>query len=473
MGIPFYRLAYCSTFLLVLFGRMLVHSPGELVAAPPNIVVFLADDLGYGDLGCYGHPVIQTPHLDRFAKQGLRLSQCYAACAVCSPSRSAILTGRTPYRNGVFTWIPEGREVHLRTSEIALPKLLKASGYATCHVGKWHLNGHFNSPAHPQPNDHGYDWWLATQNNAAPSHENPTNFVRNGQAIGRVDDYSATFVVKEAVTWLKEHRDPAKPFLLSVWTHEPHYPIKSAPQFKSLYPNLTDDVQREHHANVTQMDYAFGELMSALDNLQLANNTIVLFTSDNGPEGNGVTTPGRGSSGGLRGRKRSVYEGGIRVPGLVRWPAKIRPGTSSAQPVIGSDIFVTTAKLAGAQLPNDRVLDGGDLLSVLEGRPVERARPLYWRCVIAPEPWKTAMRIDDWKILADEGLTRFELYHLGRDPQEETELSAKEPTKLAEMKAALQKLNAEIEAEGPDWWKTYNQGAKGKGKQTKNAKTSS
>jgi arylsulfatase A len=448
------------------------YVPG-LAAERPNVIWIMADDLGYGDLGCYGHPIIKTPNLDRFAQQGLRLTQCYAACAVCSPSRSAILTGRTPYRNGVFTWIPEGRELHLRTSEIALPKLLKDSGYATCHVGKWHLNGHFNSPLHPQPNDHGYDWWLATQNNAAPSHENPTNFVRNGQPVGKVDDYSAPFIVKEAISWLKEHRDPAKPFLLSVWTHEPHYPIKSAPRFKSLYPDLTDDVQREHHANVTQMDYAFGELMRALDDMRLADNTIVFFTSDNGPEGDGITTPGRGSTGGLRGRKRSVYEGGIRVPGMVRWPPRIQKGMTSNQPVIGSDIFVTAVTLAGAKPPTDRVLDGGDLLSVLEERPVERARPLYWRCVIAPEPVKTAMRIGDWKILADERLTQFELYNVSRDPKEQAELSAKEPEKLAEMKAALLKLNAEIEAEGPDWWKTYDSGAKGKGKQAKKAKAKS
>src|SRR5687768_18337999 len=113
-------------------------------AKQPNIVIFLADDLGYGDLGCYGHELIKTPNLDAFAKQGARLTQCYAASAVCSPSRSAILTGRTPYRNGVFTWIPDGSEIHLRTNETALPKMLKAAGYTTCHVGKWHLNGHFN-----------------------------------------------------------------------------------------------------------------------------------------------------------------------------------------------------------------------------------------------------------------------------------------------------------------------------------------
>ncbi|MBM3971119.1 MAG: N-acetylgalactosamine-6-sulfatase [Planctomycetes bacterium] len=458
---------HCSIALLAMFA-LTTSSPAA--EALPNIVIFLADDLGYGDLGSYGHPIMQTPNLDAFAKQGTRLTQCYAACAVCSPSRSAILTGRTPYRNGVFTWIPEGREVHLRTSEIALPKLLKERGYTTCHVGKWHLNGHFNKPTQPQPNDHGYDWWLATQNNAAPSHENPNNFVRNGQPVGKLEGYSAPLIVDEATAWLKQHRDKSKPFLLSVWTHEPHYPIKAAPEFKAKYPDLTDDVQREHHANVTQLDHAFGKLMRTLDELKLADNTVVFFTSDNGPEGDGIKSPGRGSTGGLRGRKRAVYEGGIRVPGIVRWPGKTRPGTTSDVPVIGSDIFVTAVGIAGAKLPTDRILDGGNLLAALEGRAVERARPLYWRCVIAPGPLKTAMRIGDWKILADEPLTQFELYNLKADPQEKTDLSETQSTKLAEMKSALAQLNTEIETEGPDWWKTYELGGK-KANQKKSKKT--
>jgi arylsulfatase A len=429
-------------------------------ASPPNIVIFLADDLGYGDLGCYGHPIIQTPNLDKFAKEGVRLTQCYSASAVCSPSRSAILTGRTPYRNGVFTWIPEGREIHLRSSEIALPKLLKAKGFATAHFGKWHLNSHFNQPTQPQPNDHGYDWWLATQNNAAPSHEHPNNFVRNGKPIGKIEDYSAPFVAKEALRWLKEERDPKKPFLVSVWTHEPHYPIKSAEEFRAKYPQLTDDVQREHHANVTQLDHAFGLLMKGLDELKLTENTLVIFTADNGPEGDGIKSPGRGSTGGLRGRKRSVYEGGIRVPGMVRWPGNVAAGKSSDIPVIGSDIFVTVAKVTGAELPKDRVLDGGDLIEAINGQPVKRARPLYWRCPIAIEPLKTAMRIGDWKMVSDEALTQFELYNIARDPSETKELSKTEPAKYADMKAELIKLNTEIEAEGPDWWKTYNHGGK-------------
>jgi len=456
---------FCAPFRPV-FGEQ-KPSAGRV----PNIVLILADDLGHGDLGVYGHPTIKTPNLDDFAKRGVRLTQCYSASAVCSPSRSAILTGRTPYRNGVFTWIPENREIHLRTSEIALPKLLKEVGYETCHVGKWHLNSHFNQPTQPQPNDHGYDHWLATQNNAAPSHENPTNFVRNGKPIGKVEGYSSHLIVDEAANWLKKKRDAQKPFLLSVWAHEPHYPIKSSPEFKAQYPELTDDVQREHHANVTQLDAAFGKLMKTLEELKLTDDTFIIFTSDNGPEGDGVKTPGRGSTGGLRGRKRAVYEGGIRVPGIVKLPkgstVEAMPGSTSDVPVIGSDLFVTAVKMAGAKLPTDRVLDGGDLLPALAGKAVERSRPLYWRCNIAPGPMKTAMRIGDWKIVASEPLTQFELYNLSKDPSEKDDLAEKEPAKFAEMQAELKKLNTEIEAEGPPWWKTYGSEGQKKKQQPK------
>ena len=426
-------------------------------AEKPNFVLFLADDLGYGDLGCFGHPLIRTPNLDAFSKQGARLTQCYSASAVCSPSRSALLTGRTPHRNGVYTWIAEGAPVHLRTTEITLPKLLKNAGYTTCHSGKWHLNGLFNDPAQPQPGDHGYDWWMATQNNAGPSHENPANFVRNGTPVGRLEGYSAPLVVGEAISWLREKRDPAKPFFLAVWTHEPHYPIKSDPKFKALYPQLTDDVQREHHANVTQMDSAFGDLMKTLDDLKLADSTFVFFTSDNGPEGDGIKSPGRGSSGGLRGRKRSMHEGGIRVPGLARWPGKIPAGSVCEIPVIGSDIFPTMLGIAGVKSPTDRVLDGVDVLPALAGKAtrLERPQPLYWRLHMAPD-MKIAMRVDDWKILANLEKTEFELYNLATDKAETTDLQGKEPQRFTAMREKLLQHNAAVEADGPDWWKTLS-----------------
>jgi arylsulfatase A len=433
-------------------------SPAYAADQPPNIILFLSDDMGYGDPACFGHPVIQTPNLDAFAKQGVRLTQCYAACAVCSPSRAALLTGRTPHRNGVFTWIAAGSEVHLRTSEITLPKLLKEKGYATCHVGKWHLNGKFNDPAQPQPNDHGYDWWLATQNNAAPSHKNPNNFVRNGKAVGQMEGYSSLLVVDEAVDWLKNHRDKDKPFYLAVCTHEPHLPIETDPRFQKPYEKLPDADLRQHHGNITQCDFAFGTLMKTLDELKLTDNTFVFFTSDNGPEGDGKSARTRGSTGGLRGRKRAMYEGGIRVPGIVRWPGHIKAGTTSDVPVIGSDFFSTALTIAGAKLPSDRVIDGVNVLPVLTGKAetVERPQPLYWRLNMAPNNLHMAMRIGDWKILAAQDFTKFELYNLKTDPKEATDLKELEKERFAELKRKLIDHNAAIEKEGPDWWKRLN-----------------
>jgi len=430
-----------------------VSAADESVQSPPNFIVFLADDLGWGDLACYGHPVIQTPNLDRFSTESVRFTQCYSACGVCSPSRSSILTGRTPYRNGVWRWLPEGHEAHLRTSEITIAELLHDRGFSTCHVGKWHLNGHFNSPLQPQPNEHGYDHWFATQNNAAPNHKNPTNFVRNGVEVGPLTGFSAVLVVDEAIDWLGKHRAKDEPFFLTVWTHEPHLPIESDPRFMNLYSQFDDEDLRQHHGNVTQLDYAFGRLMTAIDEMKLTDDTVVFFTSDNGPEGNGLKGRTRGSTGGLRGRKRHDYEGGIRVPGMVRWPGHIEPGTVSRVPVIGSDIFSTICDIADIPLPDDRTIDGVSMVPAFEGNPVERPQPLYWRTHLAPESCKVAVRIGDWKIVANDDLTAFELYNVEKDWQETTDLSASQPEKFAEMKQAIIRMDAEVKAEGPDWWK--------------------
>ena len=422
-------------------------------AEKPNIVVFLVDDMGWGDLACYGNEIIQSPHLDKFASEGVRFTQCYSACGVCSPSRASILTGRTPYRNGVWRWIPSGHSTHLRESEITLPELLKENGYTTCHVGKWHLNGHFNSDKQPQPDDHGYDHWMATQNNASPDHKNPTNFVLNGEPMGKLEGFSAPLVAEEGVRWLKENRDREKPFLLSVWTHEPHLPIESAEEFMKPYAHIDDEGIRQHHGNITQLDHAFGMVMKGLDDLGLRDNTIVFFTSDNGPEGKVRRGRTQGYTGGLRGRKRDSHEGGIRVAGMVRWPGHITPGTVSKVPVIGSDIFTTTLGIAGIKVPNDRTIDGVDIRPAFKGQPVERPVPLFWRTHIAPEKSRAAMRIGDWKVVADETLTEFQLYEIEKDWQETNDLAAEKPEKLAEMKKTFMDVWRGIEAEGPrDWW---------------------
>jgi len=443
----------------LVLSLFLVFSSAALTAAEakeperPNIVVFLADDLGWGDLSCYGHPRIQTPSLDAFAKKGLRLTQCYAACGVCSPSRSAILTGRTPYRNGVYRWIPENHEVHLRTSEITIARLLKERGYDTCHTGKWHLNGYFNSDQQPQPDDHGYDHWFATQNNAAPNHVNPVNFARNRKAVGPLEGNSADLVVQEGIDWLTNRKDKKRPFFMTVWTHEPHLPIETDPKFLEQYADIEDEGIRQHHGNLTQLDSAFGKLMNALEKMGANRNTLIVFTSDNGPEGDGTKGRTRGSTGGLRGRKRHTYEGGIRVPGIFVWPGHIKAGTESDQPVIGSDIFTTICDIVDIPLPSDRTIDGASLLPLFAGKPMTRTQPLYWRNHLAPEASRVGLRIGDWKIIGSDDLTSFELYNIAEDPRETTELSAKHPEKFAELRQRLIDHDAAVLREGPDWWK--------------------
>ena len=429
--------------------------PALLIAKQdrPNFVIFLTDDMGWGDLACYGHPEIKTPNLDKFAKQGTKFTQAYSACSVCSPSRSSILTGRTPYRNGVWRWLPKNSPVHLRNSEITVATLLKEKGYSTCHVGKWHLNGHFNSSNQPQPNDHGFDHWMATQNNASPNHKNPDNFVLNGQALGKLEGYSAPLVVDEGIRWLKEVRNPDQPFFLNVWTHEPHTPIESSPQFMKPYAHIKDEGIRQHHGNITQIDYAFGQLMHTLNEIGVADNTFVFFTSDNGPEGAGNSGRTRGSTGGLRERKRSSHEGGIRVPGIARWPGRI-PVAENSTPIIGSDLFSTILGIVDIPLPKDRTIDGADFMPVFSGQSLKRHVPLYWRNHLASLDIHFALRHGDWKILASADLKEFQLYHIEKDWQEKNDLAQKRPKKLQEMKELLLAVNQKVEKEGPsDWWK--------------------
>jgi arylsulfatase A len=446
----------------------------------PNILLVLDDDLGYGDLGCYGSKDVLTPNVDKFATEGLRFTSCYAGHPNCSPSRTALMTGRTPTRVGVRDWIPEDSPVHMRRSEITIAKLLHESGYATCHVGKWHMNGEFNKPTQPQPNDHGFDYWFSTHNNAYPNHHNPDNFVRNGTEVGKLEGYAAHLVVNEAMRWL-DARDKTKPFFAYVCIHEPHEPISSDPKYAALY-HSDDPSFNGHHGNISQMDDAFGRLMKKLDADGLRENTLVLFTSDNGP----AITPQHphGSSGPLRDKKGSTYEGGIRIPGILRWPGKTKPGTVSDEPISGVDFLPTMCAVAGVQPPQDRVLDGTSWLPVLEGQKLERQTPLYWHFNRATNDSKVALRVGDWKILASldkvpsprnnditeqserdfkqATLKDFMLFNLSTDIGEKNDLAATEPARLPELKTLLQTKYTEVQRESPTWPAWTFTGAEGK-----------
>lgn len=419
-----------------------------------NFVIVLADDMGWGDSATFGNKVIQTPNMDKLASQGVKLTQCYSACGVCSPSRSAILTGRTPYRNGVYRHLSGNHEAYLRASEITFPELLKEKGYATCHVGKWHLlsENQFGNKDFPHPGDHGFDYWMITQNNAVPSHKNPKNFLRNWETVGKTEGYSAPLVADEAIHWLKDVRDKEKPFAMTVWFHEPHSPIATDIKFSELYPDETKK-QATYNGNITQMDYALGKVMEALEEQGVADNTLIIFSSDNGP------VPGYGgNSGGLRGYKRSGYEGGIRVPGIARWPGHIEPGTVSDVPVVGTDLFTTFLDIAGIPIPDDRTIDGVDIVPAFSGKPVERETPLFWRTHVSTPNDRVAMRVGDWKIVGNENLTKFELYNVQKDWQEKNNMASEMPEKTEEMKALLMKTWEDIVEEGPnEWWEADKQ----------------
>ncbi|HAW98293.1 MAG TPA: arylsulfatase [Opitutae bacterium] len=443
----------------------------------PNVVVVLCDDLGYGDLACYGHPKIKTPHLDRMAEGGIRFTDFYSSAPVCSPSRVGLLTGRSPNRAGVYDWIPGGRGVHMRTSEVTIPHLLKKAGYATCMSGKWHCNGKFNSPQQPQPDAAGFDHWFGTQNNASPSHENPKNFVRNGKVVGPLKGFSCQLVMDEALGWLKKQqaRDAEQPFFLYVAFHEPHEPVASPKEMVNQYDGVAKNLnQAQYFANVTNVDAAVGKLMKTLKSMKLDENTLVVFTSDNGPETLLRYGPRSGRSFGvadpLRGMKLWTTEAGFRVAGIMRWPARIEPGQVSGRVVSALDFLPTFCELAGTKPPKDLALDGTSFLPALEDKPVKREKPLVWVYYNALNNRRVAMRDGQWKVLAKLSigklktidsrnadqvkgatLSDFQVFDLSQDVGEKEDLAKANPVKLAELKKKLQTHYREL-VEGSHVW---------------------
>lgn len=464
------------TFLSLMGAAAAQRAFSQPATRPPNFVVATCDDLGYGDVGCFGSTRIKTPRLDAFAAQGVKLTHCYAAAPVCSPSRAGLLTGRTPDRCGVYNWIPEANAMHLRREEVTIAALLSRAGYDTCVSGKWHLNGRFNDASQPQPSDHGFQHWFATQNNAAPSHENPVNFVRNGKPVGEVEGYSSDIIVREAINWLESRAGSARPFFLYVPFHSPHEPVATAGQYVRMYPEARGKGEALYYGNVTQTDAAFGRLLDHLKKAGLEENTFVLFTSDNGPETLDrypAAWRSHGSPGPFRSMKLSLYEGGIRVPGIVRMPGPVRPGIAMDQPFSGLDLLPTLCEMAGVAPPVAN-LDGLNMTALLRGARMLRRGPLHWHYFNSIDAPIAALREGDWKILGlfdrrgeaaggafqpardmarirSQKLEHFELYNLARDPYERNNLANREDERFATMREQLETIHAAVRAEGYDW----------------------
>ena len=432
-------------------------------ATKPNIVIIYADDLGYGDLGCYGHPSIRTPNLDRMAAEGMRFTDFYTTAEVCTPSRAALLTGRYPIRSGMchdqFRVLRNRSKGHLPASEVTLAELLKTRGYSTALVGKWHLGVWSKNPA-GHPSKHGFDHVFSIPHS---NDMDPTTNVAKG-ATSRLDQraewwnaplYRGTNLAErpadqtlltqryteEAVKFIREHR--RQPFFLYYAHSFPHVPLFASERFRGKSAaGLYGDV-------VEEIDWSVGEVMKALRRDGLEKNTLIVFSSDNGPWL--IMGQAGGSAGPLRDGKGSTWEGGMRVPGIAWWPGRIPAGVVQHEMATTMDLFVTCAKLAGAEAPKDRPIDGYDIAPLLFGKgKIERDAFMFYRGATL-----YAARLGPWKahFITRPGYGPEKplphdppaLYHLGRDPGERFDVGAQNPEVLASINAAVEKHRATVQ----------------------------
>ena len=426
--------------------------------------MLLADDLGYQDVGCYNGPV-KTPAIDSLAAGGMRFSTFYSGCAVCSPSRATLMTGRHHIRAGVYSWIhDESQNSHLLEREVTLAEILKSHGYATAHIGKWHLGLPTAHRSKPTPDKHGFDHWFATWNNAEPSHRNPKNFIRNGKAAGELEGYSCQLVVDEAIRWLDScnHRDV--PFFLNVWFHEPHAPI-AAPEAIVTDYGTPGDKAAIYSGTIDNTDRTIARLLTKLKQVDAPQETLIIYASDNGSYRDDRT-------GGLRGRKGVNWEGGIRVPGIFYWPGTIPAGVTADQPAGLVDVLPTICGLLEIDKPKHVHLDGSDLSRILQGRPLDflRHQPLFWH--LQRSRPVVALRDGDYSLVAERdydvsmnnmfqeawipavksgGYRNFQLFNLRTDPTQSRDIAAQHPELLKRLKASLLEINADIMADGHDW----------------------
>lgn len=428
---------------------------------PPNIVIIYADDLGYGDLGCYGHPTIRTPHLDRMAAEGMRFTEFYSAAEVCTPSRAALLTGRYPIRNGMchdqFRVLRANAKGGLPKDEVTLPELLKQQGYATGMVGKWHL-GHL--PEHLPPH-HGFDSYfgLPYSNDMQPAADAPqgrakffqenhdfwkTPLIRGLETIERHPDQRQLTrrYTEEAQRFVEANKE--RPFFLYIAHTFPHVPLFASESFRGQSPaGIYGDV-------VEELDGSVGQVLQTLRDHGLDGNTMVVFSSDNGPWL--IFDHHGGSAGLLREGKGSTWEGGMRVPGIVWWPGKIPSGVVQRQMATTMDLFVSCAKLGGAAPPTDRPLDGIDIRPLLfQQGSVERDAFMFYRgsTLYAARlgPWK-AHYITRSAYGSDKPQSHDPplLFHLGEDPGEKFNRAAEHPDVLTRIREAVDRHRQSVDA---------------------------
>lgn len=448
--------AQCCSLVFALLS--LPFAPALAQDERHNVLVIYVDDLGYGDTGVYGHSIVKTPHIDRLAAEGLRFTQFYAPSALCSPSRAGLLTGRTPYRTGVESWIPDDSSVALGANETTIADLAKKRGYRTAVIGKWHLNGGLHRLDAPQPRDFGFDYqyglaaWVKNAAVASSKEKSrrgamfPDNMYRNNEPVGPTQKYSAELVTDEAIQWIDDVSDP---FFLLLSYSEVHTPIASPPEHLAEYEDYLSAEAKdnpllyyfdwrdrpwrgrgEYYANISFMDAQLGRVIEHLRKAELLDDTLVIFSSDNGPVTDAPLTPWElgmaGETAGLRGKKRFLFEGGIRVPGIVRYPARIEAGRVENQPVTALDVFPTLAHWLDVAMDSDVPIDGQTLWPLIDGGEFTRRQPLYWS-IPTPDGMEFAVRDGDWKLIVDADGAPRHLFKLSSDWYEVNNLLETEP----------------------------------------------
>ncbi len=326
----------------------------------PNIVLCMADDQGWGDMAYNGHAVLKTPNFDAMARESLRFDRFYAAAPVCSPTRGSVMTGRHPNRFGCFTW---GRA--LRPQEVTLAEALRRAGYATGHFGKWHL-GSVRAGSPVNPGESGFDEWFSAPN----FFDNNPILSREGKAV-QTQGESSMVTVDAALDFIRRKSAVDEPFFAVVWFGSPHKPHQAAQEYREMYAEVEEQC-RDFYGEITGMDAAFGKLRNALGDLGIRDNTILWYCSDNGG------LPEVGSTGG-RGHKGQIYEGGLRVPAMLEWPARLSKAAATSVPCVTSDIYPTLLDIVGVRVPGQPPLDGLSLAPVLDGGMHARRQPIgFW-----------------------------------------------------------------------------------------------
>jgi arylsulfatase A-like enzyme len=421
-------LAFCSLALSI-------PQPSPAGEKRPNIVVILSDDQGYADISCYDHPrEVRTPHMDRLAREGIRLTSGYASCPVCAPTRAGLLTGRYQQRFGFYT--ASDSRAGLPTKEVTLADLLKKAGYRTGVVGKWHLG--YEEPYRPLRR--GFDEFYGFLGHGGHDYfdlkrSDPIRSIyRNDRPI---DDtgYLTHNLTREAVSFIKRHHE--RPFFLYLAYNAVHNPLQ-APESQLKRFDTGNKKRDTYLAMLACLDEGVGAVLDELKKTGVEENTLVVFLTDNG--GAKATSANNGA---LRGFKHSVYEGGIRVPFLFRWPGHVPAGKVCDEPIICQDIFATALAAAGVKVPDDRPIDGKDVLPVLQGKRAGALhRALYWNWIDKNSEKGWAVREGKWKLLVDK--RGKELYDLSADLGEKDNRIAEEPDVARRLLDRYRKWSAEM-----------------------------